>query len=92
MTHCDHCKGEIVMTTIASERPFKGGVLSVTDIPARECDCGVNILLPNGVLVDGYKRHLEHNGIIGNVTIHFEKLKERFQPMDFIKPHLSQQG
>ncbi|AGA60001.1 hypothetical protein Theco_3997 (plasmid) [Thermobacillus composti KWC4] len=88
-THCALCNGEYVELMITRHRPFEGGSLTVHDIPARKCDCDVLTSLPDGVIVDGYKWLLEKNGIIGDVTVSLSKLKERFEPMDFIRPHLN---
>ncbi|WP_256253225.1 hypothetical protein [Paenibacillus sp. UNC496MF] len=67
---------------------FEGGILNVVDVPFRKCECDTIIALGDGVIVDGYKGLLEKNGIIGAITVSFDKLKERFGPMDFIRPHL----
>ncbi|MCT1402881.1 MULTISPECIES: hypothetical protein [Paenibacillus] len=68
---------------------FEGGKLTVSDIPARKCQCEVLTQVPDGVIVDGYKMLLEKHGIIGDVTVSLAKLKEHFTPMDFINPHIS---
>ncbi|CAM3906629.1 hypothetical protein [Marinicrinis lubricantis] len=86
---CDRCKGEYIEMLTTKSEVFEGGTLTVSDIPARKCDCEILTQLPDGVIVDGYKLLLEKHGIIGDVTVSLARLKERFKPMDFISPHLN---
>ncbi|AWP25221.1 hypothetical protein B9D94_00640 (plasmid) [Paenibacillus sp. Cedars] len=88
-THCDRCKGEYVNMLTTKSQVYEGGKLTVSDIPARKCQCEVLTQVPDGVIVDGYKMLLEKHGIIGDVTVSLSKLKEHFTPLDFINPHIS---
>ncbi|QHW35464.1 hypothetical protein GZH47_31700 (plasmid) [Paenibacillus rhizovicinus] len=88
MTHCDRCKGEYQHMMTTEVVSFDGGILNVIDVPSRKCECETLIALGDGVIVDGYKGMLEKNGIIGAVTVSLGKLKERFGPMDFIRPQI----
>jgi hypothetical protein len=88
MTHCDRCKGEYNRMITAEKKAFEGGVLTVTDIPARKCECDILTDVSDGVIIDGYRGLLESKGIIGKVEVSLEELKSRFKPMDFLQPYL----
>jgi hypothetical protein len=83
MTHCDQCRGEYKHMMKARNASFNGGLLTVSEFPVKQCECGEVNSLSDGVLVDGYKMLLERNGIIGKVAVTLGKLKERYpRPME----------
>ncbi|MFE5321453.1 hypothetical protein ACFQ88_22340 [Paenibacillus sp. NPDC056579] len=63
---------------ITNERPFQGGTLVVTGVPAQKCDCDELILLGDNALMAGYAKFLAKQNIIGKVTVFLEELKQKF--------------
>ncbi|MDN4067543.1 hypothetical protein QYF50_06510 [Paenibacillus vini] len=67
-----------------NERPFDGGTLVVTNVPTEKCDCDEQILLGDSALMAGYARLLADSKIIGNVTVSFDDLQQKFSVQDFM--------
>lgn len=84
MSQCDRCKKEITMTIVTNERPFKGGVLQVTEVPVQKCDCDEQVLIGDGALMAGYARFLQDRKIVGKVTVSLNDLKSSFTIQDFL--------
>ncbi|MFD2614693.1 hypothetical protein [Paenibacillus gansuensis] len=88
MTHCVRCGGEYKHMKKTKTDSFKGGSLSVSEFPFKQCECETVISLSDGILMDGYKMLLERDGVIGRVSVTLGKLKERYpRPMDLILPY-----
>lgn len=91
MSRCDRCKGEIQTMYIKSERPYEGGLLVVTDVPAEVCGCeeGQQILLGDGAMIAGYAKHLASLNIVGKVEVSLKDLKGKFSIQDFVSKSVS---
>ncbi|MGO4695549.1 hypothetical protein AB4Z50_14850 [Paenibacillus sp. 2TAB26] len=91
MSRCDHCEGEIQTMYIKSERPYEGGLLVVTDVPAEVCGCeeGQQILLDDGAMIAGYAKHLASMKIVGKVEVSLKDLKGKFSIQDFVSRRVS---
>jgi hypothetical protein len=68
----------------SNERPFEGGTLVVTDVPAQKCECDELILVGDGALIAGYANHLRNANVIGRVQVSLDDLKRKFTVQDFL--------
>lgn len=81
---CHQCEKEYQQITSKDVRRFNGGVLTVTDLPVKKCDCDSLIDLSDGIIIQLYAYELSKFEILGDVTVSLNKLKERFPPHETI--------
>src|SRR4051812_10409743 len=78
MENCSDCGQPYNKFLLESNRPYEGGVLIVTDIPSRKCNCEVLHSLGDGAIIDYYKMELKKHGIIGEVRVSLTELKGKY--------------
>lgn len=79
---CHQCGQGYQQITSKDVRRFNGGVLTVTDLPIKKCDCDSRINLSDGIIIELYADDLNKCEVIGDVTVSLNKLKERFRPQE----------
>ncbi|MCC3378393.1 hypothetical protein [Paenibacillus farraposensis] len=85
MSQHDREKGWIEVKT-QDIRSFEGGSLIVNDVPAirYEHDNDEQIAIGDVALMAGYAQMLEKSNVIGEVSVLFEALKQKFTVEDFL--------
>lgn len=84
MSRCDRCREDYKHMVVEEIKDFKGGSLTVTDIPVQKCSCGELMELGAGVIIDGYCELLQEKGIIGKLTISLDELQKKYDVDDFL--------
>lgn len=85
MSQHDREKGWIEVKT-KDIRSFEGGSLIVNDVPAIKYihDDDEQIAIGDAALMAGYAQMLEKSNVIGEVSVLFEALKQKFTVEDFL--------
>jgi hypothetical protein len=78
MENCSVCGQLYNKFLLESKRPFEGGLLIVTEIPSRKCNCEVLISLGDGAVIDYYRMELKKHGIIGEIRVSLIELIEKY--------------
>ncbi|WP_235209124.1 hypothetical protein [Paenibacillus polymyxa] len=92
MSQHDRKEGFVQVKT-NDKRAYMGGTLVVTDVPALKYENGEGdeqIAIGDAALMAGYAKFLEKSNIIGQVTVPFEQLRQKFSVEDFLgKPKVN---
>lgn len=81
-------KERFVRVNTNNQRTYMGGTLVVTAVPAlkNESDEGdEQIAVGDAALIAGYATLLDQSNIIGQVTVPFEQLRQKFSVENFLR-------
>lgn len=76
--NCRTCGASYELKLGFDTRPYRGGNVTITEVPMYICDCDQRLVLGDGAVIVYYVRMLELQDVFGNVTVSMTELNRRY--------------